>query len=386
MTKTQTLLFKRILPAVGLAVLLTVVVFVLEAFGALRQLERVTYDIVAQLPLGNAKPSPVVLVLIEDQDYQVWFNNSSPLVYDGKNNQGGNLKKLIDKIAGAKPAVIGVDIDTSDPRFANLYVEHTDVPIVWEQEIREGGGRNVPVNEAGEIPVLGGRTLPANSTGVPFFPSDQDGVIRFYARTKAPEGTVSLPWAILKAWGRCRPVSDDKRRLILYSNPSQVSRARFSMATVLAMQINKEENPFDGKVVMIGGSFLGLDRHETPMGEMLGVELLANVIETDIRTECKGGPAKLSEWAALVLLFFQNLIFVIVLRDWKSWSAKRWVFAFFVIVGGVWVVAHFRNVLAVWSFVTPLASLFVLEILQKVRELVAEKLWSRVSGTEHNKE
>ena len=101
MTKTQTLLYRRILPAAGLAVLLTVVVFVLEAFGALRELERVTYDIVAQLPFGNAKPSPVVLVLIEDQDFLIFdrvADRNSPLT---------DLRGLIDEVVAHRARFVG---------------------------------------------------------------------------------------------------------------------------------------------------------------------------------------------------------------------------------------------------------------------------------------
>jgi CHASE2 domain-containing sensor protein len=361
---------KRLLAAAAMGLVLTGLVWFLEIFGALAQLERMTNDIEALFP-ATTVASPVVLVIITDQDYQQLFNSKSPLLHDSNGQDtGGTLKAIIDKIAEGKPAVIGVDIDTSDERYANLEFK-SEPPIVWEQEIAENTTRSK------SIPVLGNNKSSRHLTGVPFLLRDQDGVVRFYARhTRVPDGLPSLPWEVVRTYSKAtspktkclaEDPSDQEPRLILYSSPSQVSRSQLSAGSVLAL--NSVEDRFAGKIVLLGGDYLGMDRHKTPLSsEMLGVEVLANIIETDWRTDCAGGSPELSKTSRFVLLFFQNFILAFVLREPDKWGRKQVVAGAIAVVGAVSVFFFFRTIIAGWRFVTAMACLLLIELAQKGKE------------------
>jgi len=376
-------LAKRLLAAAAIGLILTGLVWFLEIFGALAQLERMTNDIESLLPQAREQTSEVVLVIITDRDYQQLFNGKSPLLYDNKGTDtGGNLQEIIDTIGKGHPAVIGVDIDTSDKRYVNLTFD-AEPPIVWEQEISEEDA-----HETNTPPVLGGQTLQQNhSTGIPFLLRDNDGVVRFYARhTRVPHGLPSLPWEVVKTYSKvqahkeaCRAEdpSDHEPRLIHYSNPSKVSRSRLSAESVLALK-STENSPFKGKIVLLGGDYLGLDRHETPMSrEMLGVEVLANIIETELTTDCKGGSTELSGLSRFLLLAFQNFVLVFVLKDWKQWR-KTWAVGAIAIVACMSIFFFFRTILGAWRFVTTMACLLVIELAQKGKEEAAHFIWKRV--------
>ena len=103
--------------------------------GILHKLEPAVMD--AQMRLTKApEDSSVSIVSIDDDDYRNLFKAQSPLRPEA-------LAALIDAIAAGDPAVIVVDIDTSDSQFKDIQLERRpDSPpekkprYVWQREVR----------------------------------------------------------------------------------------------------------------------------------------------------------------------------------------------------------------------------------------------------------
>lgn len=139
----------RALPVLGVLLILT---WIFGHSGVLHKLETIVSDADMRL---NPPPtdSPVAIVNINDDDYRNLFVGTSPL-------DPALLQTLISDIAKGEPAVIGIDIDTSSPRFATQFKLESWTPrIVWEKELRQ-----IPDETTGNAPLeplatLGGRRI-----------------------------------------------------------------------------------------------------------------------------------------------------------------------------------------------------------------------------------
>jgi hypothetical protein len=170
------------------------------------------------------------------------------------------------------------------------------------------------------LQTVAGRDVGADSkhSGVPQFPVDPDSVVRRYRRwyrvvelsgtvrsESLPEAKLlaSLPHAVAK---ECKPcvAEDPKWRaeeasesddLILkyVGDPSVFSpiEARYLLPRVSGklyprpqqMEIDRALELKQPRIVLIGGTYKGArDVYRTPLGEMAGVELLAQAVETDL--------------------------------------------------------------------------------------------------------
>ena len=160
---------RRALPTIVFAIAGT---YVLSRLGTLHGLERLALD--AEMA-ASPHPSPsICLVEITDTDYDDLFGGRSPLLPD-------KLHDLISAIALSKPAVIGVDIDTSHPQFRNLRIEPDWPPVIWERDISTNG----QISGEGEpLDVLGGQDPRINqSSGIPVLLDDpEDKATRLYTR------------------------------------------------------------------------------------------------------------------------------------------------------------------------------------------------------------
>lgn len=315
----------RALPIVGLLVILT---WAFGHSGVLHKLETTVSD--AEMRL-NRPPidSAVAIVNINDEDYRDLFESTSPL-------DPARLQRLIAHIAKGEPSVIGVDIDTSSARFATQFkLENWSPRIVWERELR-----NVPENVSGHeslepLPILGGQKYldPArNSTGLPLLIDDaEDKVTRRYRRViETQDGMLpSFPWAITEAYLQDRPVdsaqlqasSDDL--LIRYSGSREGSH-RLKLSATKLEELSKNwptASPIRGKIVLLGGSYLGQDRHDTPIGQLTGLEVMANVTETEL----SGGGYKAPGRATLFLLeLFEAFVLILLFHILRLRWALVW--------------------------------------------------------------
>jgi CHASE2 domain-containing sensor protein len=72
-----------------------------------------------------------------------------------------------------------------------------------------------------------------------------------------------------------------------------------------------QDNILAGKVVLLGGTYLGQDLHDTPIGPLSGVEILAQVVETELQGGGDKSPPKLT---IFVLEIFEGILVIILFQ------------------------------------------------------------------------
>jgi CHASE2 domain-containing sensor protein len=302
-----------------------------------------TYALDSLLRIKSSQgTSNVVIVTIDDQDYRDLFGGTSPL-------DPAPLHSLLSAIETGQPRVIGVDIDTSEPRFA----ADEWPPAVWARDARpvcaESGGAadDDATCDAEEIvrqSACGGKLVETLSeghgarriettppTGVVVFPQDFDGVVRRYrrqfrsAQAEPPSdlaGEVdTLPWAIVQQYvqaaraGSHEPCAECERieKLERHGDSHELvlnfagDRYRFKrMPARLVLEASQKDywrtnSPLKGTIVLVGGTYRAArDSYVTPVGTRYGVELIAQAIESDLQ----GGGIREINWIVAMLLEF----------------------------------------------------------------------------------
>jgi CHASE2 domain-containing sensor protein len=216
------------------------------------------------------------LVEITEQDRDGLFLGDEPLSAAG-------LTKIIGKILEQQPQVIAVDIDTSSAKYRAIPKElANDRRIVWGRAgaVEEAQGRTV----IRALAILGQRPdQEPPFSGLAFFPASQDWTVRSYWRCIDVSGGGRLPSfvaAILQAQAGyksavCEPGEIEVRALHdVYEFHPPISLQELSRYAPGQM--------FQGKIVLLGGSYAYHDRHSTPFGVINGVELVATAVETEI--------------------------------------------------------------------------------------------------------
>ncbi|ANB74934.1 hypothetical protein AYM40_21015 [Paraburkholderia phytofirmans OLGA172] len=281
------------------------------------------FDLQAQLfhalPVGSRQ---VTIVSIEQDDYKQIFHDQSPL-----NDQ--KLRKLIEKILEGNPAALGVDIQTADPQFQSLDNLPDLNKVVWARaSISKSEDRIDPGDVLGDSPA----TL---ISGVAVFPDDsEDSATRRYQRrvntTRGAEDTFA--WAIAKqSWKESSkgsvtsPNDDFVVRDVRYTDFPP--RPEHTASQVIAPGFGWNGS-IDGKIVLLGGRYDAADKHKTPYaGEMDGVDVLANAIETEINHRSQASVTRLQ-------LFFLAISQVLVLNwlfSWKSFGLALTISLIFVL-------------------------------------------------------
>jgi CHASE2 domain-containing sensor protein len=274
---------------VSLAVILAAV-SVIHMTGLSASLEWPALD--AWQRLLEPRDAPYVrVVAIDDDDFRDLFGSQIPLRPDV-------MAQLVDVIARAHPLAIGVDITTSTGGFAPLADRAGWGTVVWARNGTQDGNRVVP------DAVLGGRTLkePARA-GIALAAVDNDAVIRRIPRVfeTSVGPRVSFHWAIVESAcaaglkaagchdGRPAAESADRDLLVnLYRRRLQLHpmSARTLLQIGAGLPADRGPEALQGRIVLLGGTFrAGKDIHQTPIGEMAGVQMWAHAIETELGME-----------------------------------------------------------------------------------------------------
>jgi CHASE2 domain-containing sensor protein len=327
----------KALPGMLLAAVLTIAL----AFYVLEESNLFWLDFMMRVFPASGE---VVIVEITDDDHKNRFGIKS--MPDESTLNETELQRLIEAVADNQPKVIGVDIDTSDEKFKKL-AEITRQPenekIVWVSEPviseNEKGGQEI----FGEKKALGGEA-PEQNSALPVLSKDNK-VTRRYHRFIEVGGDYlpSLPWAVAsristdkveKVKQQCgkekiKQCAKDKKEcpkectdelLIGYAGENS-SRDKISASEILDGKL--QENRIKDKIVLIGGSYARQDVHDTPVGEMHGVEILANAIEAELN----GRMIKPPSLCVLFFLMFLSQISLAVLF-YKIPFAKAFLLAF----------------------------------------------------------
>ncbi|HEX8456542.1 MAG TPA: CHASE2 domain-containing protein [Pyrinomonadaceae bacterium] len=367
------------LPLIFFALLFTVV---FNRLGLLTQLETTTLD--AQMRLDEPEgESPVVIVDITQQDFERDFQGQTRPLHPGV------LQQLINAVARGRPCVIGVDIDTHFAEFKNFELAKDWPPVVWAREIEE------TVPEVGEqlstLDVLGGQDPALNeSSGLTLLIDDSEKITRRYARLyetrRGP--SPSFAWAIYKASSKagCHGVSHTSREesteplLIRYSRGREgVGRSRMPASHILnfARSADWEKNSLlAGKIVIIGGSYLGDDVHDTPLGQMSGVEVIANVVESELRGGGLKPPGLLTVG---LLLLFEGFLLLTLFQLFSPKKALLLCLPAIVFLALACSILTYRT-FSRWAFFVPvMVGVVVAELIDMLRDRYKQEIKNRIS-------
>ena len=379
------------LPALVLTVLLTLL---LVESDKLREFEALGQDIQMRLSPPPSR-SDVALVVINDTDFKEIFDSTRPL-------NPAKLHDLIDAIAKGKPRVIGVDLNTSDPKFKDFQVESWWPPLVWGRMVMEFEP-SVIENPVPERPValdvLGGGRPELNNAQHSGLPSviDIDNVTRAYQRvveTSSGEVLPTIPWAVVKKFDNgiaaAREESTAPLMISYAGDPRGSHRTELSAAEVLdyAADPGWANNGYiKDDIVLIGADYPREDRHETPLGEMLGVRIMATVIETELSG---GGIKRPGRLALLPLWILQALALILVFQFFPLRKEPLRNVSLTIILVPVTVLLCSliaSRSLAYWSYFVPIAvGVVISQLLDQLNDFRKEKLSQAVSNVIGNEE
>lgn len=371
--------FLKALPLMLLAVLFTVI---LNRAGLLHELETTLLDTQMRLDVPS-KESDVVIVDITPEDFaRVFQGQTRPLNPD-------SLRTLIDAVAKGQPCVIGVDIDTSFSQFSGFKLADEWPPLIWARETAE-----VPLDtEQKPIPldVLGGQDKALNSrSGIPFLIDDPGKTTRRYTRLIATTqgNQPSFAWAVYKeAKSRNCPgiafpelVENTDPLLIRYSRGIEgAGRPRITATNIIRLAESgdwQNNNLVKGKIVLLGGSYLGDDKHDTPLGVMTGLEVMANVVESEFR----GGGIKPPNWFTMaLLLIFDGFLLIVLFQVFPVRRALLFSVPVIIVISLACSLVTYRS-FSRWAFFAPI---MVGVVLTELIDLVRDRYKREIKTTYH---
>lgn len=319
---------RKFIELVIVVVLVTTFTVALEYAGWLRGFERAALDTWLRTRLHikpHAESNDMVIVGITDKDYKDIFSSKSPL-------DKGALEELINTIASVNPAVIGVDIDTSDEQFKEMKTEN-GIPIVWIEDIAKG-----EEVDSQALRALGGSRAEQLLTGIANLPIDSDGIIRSYTRQIG--GRDSFSWVLVRTYcsralqGSIKMHSQDSHAQLIkrcveiedLDNSHEKDgmfalnllgdRHRFRHVSAREVLDASKGGPrkaldeLEGRIVLLGGLFqVARDEYTTPIGRMNGVELMAQATETELQ----GGGFRPPKEAVMLVLNIGGGVLILML-------------------------------------------------------------------------
>jgi CHASE2 domain-containing sensor protein len=373
--RARTFLFsKRFLRSSLAVVTLLILTWIFGQTGILDKLDRVATDIQFRL---NPVPydTAVVLMIIDDDDYKQLFDGTSPLNRD-------KLFELVNDIAKGSPSVIGVDIDTSSPEFAQgANTVQCNCAIVWEQEVAEIPEAVGANTEMKKVPILGGRTDTgdaATSSGIPILIDDPEGgdtrrYQRYFPTESAMFPSFSSAISIAYSSATGKPLiqaltspSEDEHLIRFSGDHAGSHRIRMSAAKLheLSQTWSSGASPIKDRIVLLGGSYLGQDLHQTPLGQMNGVEVLANVIETELNG---GGARAPGRFASYLLEVFEAFGLILIFHFFPLRKALLWSCALIPALALICSWVAYRAWTHIGHFIVVLVGLLLFELYEHFR-------------------
>ena len=305
---------------VGLSAVLLLIVLLTFNIGEVYELENKAQDFLTGMREEPAS-GEVVVVIIDDEDYKQLFGATSPL-------RPETLKTMIEGLRACSPTVLGVDVATDDEGFRPLAGMGAGAPVVWASAVYEfvddpDGGPRMPSPRG----ALGG----GEDGAMPTLLDDEDGVTRYYQRSVKTVFGVRPSFAqavVEKARPLSAPRATAERRVIRYArwggdggedDEAALGRWRTEKASTFVppggvwpegRAVCLKKGVLEDKVVLLGGNYLGGEKHETPLGLMSGVLIWANVVEMELSRG--GGVVLPSEWTLAPLWLLQGVLLVLV--------------------------------------------------------------------------
>ncbi len=399
---------KHLLAAALLIVFVSLATATAEFFGLFRGFETTALDSLLAWKNGEAKH--VLIVGISNEDYQneKFFRATSPLDPE-------QVEKIVDAVVKGKPAVVGIDLDTSSHTVCYKPLQRWQLtgpkepPIIWARDA-EPLGENVEKVLPGDV--LGTVKIGSDVlSGMVVLPRDPDGIVRRYRRVfyvPSPNATMrteipvdSLPWAIVKRF--CLEMNSQAQTTGKGPKPDAETEEEKGCAKIWKMQSKAEsehedlvlnfsgdryrfrhlsaeqvlqashedywarmpngKGKLDGKIVLIGGLYhAARDDYVTPVGAMAGVELMAQAIESDL----EGGGIRLVNHFLMLFAEF-GIAALLVALEWhwapfRDYLFVRLLAAVALILTGSLVAFHS---LAYWANFVPIVFAVILHQLHQ---------------------
>lgn len=266
----------------------------------------------------------VVVIHITDADYADLFGGRSPLDRNA-------VLRLLTAVMAGHPRIVGVDLETSDPSWRAGAPAEWAGQVVWartgtESEQHAGGGTSPARGISCAVPTFVPDAVlaaPAAATGLVMFDADARGTVRLYRRvwTTPTGGIPSLAFALTGGRdGATRTAADSVCPRYIRYRPSDT--VGYTAAQVLDLNgtgghpdsltaaYRGANGPLAGKIVLVGGSYRAArDRHFTPFGLLNGVDVLAQVVNTELEGGARVVPPG---WKVTVLQFIAALPLLLV--------------------------------------------------------------------------
>jgi len=258
--------------------------------------------------------SRVVIIGINRYDYTHLFGSTSPL-------PAKPLAELVAAVEESGATRIGVDLDTSHTSDASLAAVNAGSRLVWGQpaDYSHVSGKFYP----GGRPV--GGADPSVNSGLTVAAADRDGVVRRYRQSydkvsdDTSDGVAAKQFvqsiAAKVAGGPDLGNTDDI--LIDFRNQQ---RRQYSATELLGEKGAEIRKQLEGKVVLIGDVFDARDEHQTPLGWREGVQILADMVDTELKILDGSRYRAPSRWISV------SWMILIALATWLLFRAH----------GGVW--------------------------------------------------
>jgi|SRR5579862_935823 len=251
------------------------------------------------------------IVRIGPEDHERIFNSRSPL-------NSPALYESVCALLRRGPAVVVVDIDTSNDKEYKGFRVPTSGNVVWARDlvqIPSGSGRRFAAD-----PVLGGYLEPVY--GIATMPADFDGRVRRWARFVAIDDTLrpTLIWRAVQEYctGSFRPGCPAPREL------NSAREASFELSRDVVFQTLELSEFLPGRsqsmakdcteripdprlknrIVLLGGFYSREDLHDTPWGKRTGAELIAMAIEHELEPRPLHHLTLPLKWGVKILIAF----------------------------------------------------------------------------------
>lgn len=350
----------------GMILLVSAIVLAGEYFGWFDQFEKGATDWLARQRGFESIAKEIVVVGIGEDQYLTTFKNTSPLPSEP-------LKNILQKLANACPAVIGIDV-VNGPRLDQpaagcetpprlIYAataQRTDVA----QGHAAGPWKWFWGGEMAEIELEGPMPDRSEEAGLPVFPMDRDGAVRSYARKVRAVFTEprqsremdSLNAALVK--GYCEVINERRIKepgppgcrgyeagaeTFLFGRWGQNHIVPLDVSEVLRKGFDKASGSLHNKIILLGGKFsASRDSYATPNGTYYGVDLLALAVDSDLH---RYGISEVEPWLALSFDFAIGISIVMLFALFRPVPAFWISFAgtFFLSVGFSAFLFHKRS-------------------------------------------
>jgi len=225
----------------------------------------------------------VMIVGIEDEDYERQFNGMSPL-------DCAKLNEVINAICLGRPAVLGVAIDTEHVQFSKIAIP-PNCKIIWARDAHRASQDDIYFKQR---KILGGNEW---ESGIALLPLDTGKVIqRFQRRFLTDVGPrPSFHWEVVESFcqipAKASVCGDAIRRTSDKELIFNVFRNHYNLKPISISNLLKQAGGarwkdqaiIRDKVILLGGYYRAArDTYHTPLGIKSGVELIAQAIETEV--------------------------------------------------------------------------------------------------------